>query len=155
MVVTFFRASVMLQLFAALALMFSPSVESQTRISAEVDCAGDSVNAFHFGQTLLQADYKIMVSEYEVEPDLRIRLVSDPGLADLVLADGLLARDFAICRSSTRYRATTLFVAKFVTQPDVTIMLNRRDRHADYTLYVDSEIVSNDEAAALFWLALK
>lgn len=155
MVATFFRASVILPLLAALALMFSPSVESQTRISAEASCTGDAVNAIHFDQTLLQANYKIMVSEYEVEPDLRIRLVSDPGLADLVLADGLVSPDFAICRSSTRYRATTLFVAKFVTQPDVTIMLNRRDRHADYTLYVDSEIVSNDEAAALFWLAKK
>ena len=94
-----------------------------------------------------------MVSEYEVEPDIRIRLVKNPAQADLVLADQLTGSDLAICRSSTRYRATTLFVPKFVTQPDVTIMLNSKDRHADYTLYVDSEIVSNDEAAALFWLA--
>ncbi len=151
----FFRASLMLQLFAAMALIFSPSAESQTRISAESSCAGKSTSSIHFDQTVFQADYKIMVSEYEVEPDLRIRLVNSPALADLVLADDLSGSDLAICRSATRSDSTTLFVAKFVTQPDVTIMLNTRDRHADYTLYVDSKTVSNDQAAALFWLAFE
>jgi hypothetical protein len=111
------------------------------------------VNAIHFDHTIFQADFKIMVSEYEVEPDLRVRMVNSPALADLIISDDLPGHDFAVCRSSTRYRATTLFVAKFVTQPDVTIMLNRNDRHADFTLFVDSKTVSNDEAAALFWLS--
>lgn len=151
----FFRATQMLQLFAAAVLVISPAVEAQSRISAEASCAGKSVNAIHFDQTIFQADYKIMVSEYEVEPDIRIRLVSTPALADMVLADELPDSDVAICRSATRAGSTTLFVAKFVIQPDVTIMLNSRDRHADFTLYVDSKIVSNDQAAALFWLAWK
>jgi len=138
---------------ATIALLFCVSAESQTRITVNADCTGSAVNAIHFDQTIYQADFKIMVNEYEVEPDLRIRLVSTPALADLILADDLPGNDFAICRSSTRYQATTLFVAKFVTQPDVTIMLNSRDRDADYTLYVDSEAISNDQAAALFWLA--
>jgi hypothetical protein len=136
-----------------LLLVSSSLAEAQSRIAIEENCSGDLVHAIHFDQTIYQADFKIMVSEYEVEPDLRIRLVENPALADLVLADNLPGSDLAVCRSSTRYQATTLFVAKFVTQPDVTIMLNRKDRHADYTLYVQSEIVSNDEAAALFWLA--
>jgi len=151
----FFRATQMLHLLAAVVLVISPPVEAQSRISAETSCAGKSVNAIHFDQTIFQADYKIMVSEYEVEPDIRIRLVSVPALADMVLADNLPGSDIAICRSATRAGSTTLFVAKFVTQPDVTIMLNSNDRHADFTLYVDSKIVSNDQAAALFWLALK
>jgi hypothetical protein len=137
------------------ALMVSAPAESQSRISARTDCIAGSATAIHFDQTIYQADYKIMVSDYEVEPDIRIRLVATPALADLVLADDLPGSDFAFCRSSTRYRSTTLFVARFVTQPDVIIMMNGRDRHADYTLYVDSEIVSNIEAAALFWLALQ
>jgi hypothetical protein len=137
------------------ALIFSAPAESQSRISAKADCNAGSASAIHFDQTIYQADYKIMVSDYEVEPDIRIRLVTVPALADLILADDLPGSDLSICRSSTRYRATTLFVAKFVTQPDVTIMMNTRDRHADYTLYVDSEIVSDIEAAALFWLALQ
>ncbi len=140
---------------AVAALLFCMPAEAQSRIAVEENCGGDSAHAIHFDQTIYQADYKVMVSEYEVEPDLRIRLVDSPALADLVLADGLPGTDFVVCRSSTRYQATTLFVAKFVTQPDVTIMLSRKDRHADFTLYVESEIVSNDEAAALFWLALK
>jgi len=45
--------------------------------------------------------------------------------------------------------------ARFVTQPDVVIMMNSRCRHADFTLYVDSERVLDLEAAALFWLALQ
>ncbi len=96
-----------------------------------------------------------MVSEYEVEPDLAIRLVSYPAQADFVLADELDSPDYVVCRSSTRYRATTLFVAKFVQQPDVVIMLNSRDRHADYTMYVDSGTYSADQAAALFALVLE
>ena len=150
---TFSRGSAKAYLLAAAALLFSTPAVSQTRISAESSCTGDSVTAIHFDQTLFQADYKIMVSEYEVEPDIRIRLVNQPALADLVLADNLPGSDMAICRSSTRYQATTLFVAKFITQPDVTIMLNRKDRHADYTLYVESEVLSDDQAAALFWFA--
>ncbi len=144
-----------MHLLAFAVLLFSTPAESQSRISAESACSGDSVNPIHFDQTIFQADYKVMVSEYEVEPDIRIRLVNQPALADLIVADDLSGSDLAICRSSTRHQATTLFVAKFVTQPDVTIMLNSRDRHADYTLYVASEIVSNDQAAALFWLAWK
>ncbi|HKX55086.1 MAG TPA: hypothetical protein VJN01_03250, partial [Xanthomonadales bacterium] len=151
---TLFPSSAGLLLAAALLLSSAPA-ESQSRMSAESDCAGDSVNSIHFDQTIYQADFKIMVSEYEAEPDIRIRLVNQPALADLIFADDLASPDFAVCRSSTRYQSTTLFVAKFVTQPDVVIMLNRDDRHADYTLYVDSEIVSNDQAAALFWLAWK
>lgn len=152
---TILRAGAGLHLLAAAVLLFSTPAESQSRISAESSCAGSSVIPVHFDQTLFQADYKIMVSEYEVEPDIRIRLVNQPALADLILADDLPGSDLAICRSSTRYQATTLFVAKFVTQPDVTIMLNRKDRHADYNLYVESDRVSNDQAAALFWLAWK
>lgn len=136
-------------------LLFSVPAEAQSRISVQQDCNTGSANPVHFDQTIHQADYKVMVSDYEVEPDIRIRLVEIPGLADLTVADNLTGSDFAICRSSTRYRSTTLFVAKFVTQPDVTIMMNTRDRHADYTLYVDSRIVSDIEAAALFWLALQ
>lgn len=137
-------------LFVAAAALYCVTAEAQSRISAQPRCGTDTVQPIHFDQTLHQADYKVMVSEYEVEPDLRIRLVSHPDQADLILADELAGSDYALCRSSTRYRATTLFVAKFVPQPDITIMLNRRDRHADYTLYVDSRIVSDDEAAALF-----
>lgn len=138
---------------AAIALLFCMPAVAQSRISASGSCAAGSAHAVHFDQTIYQADYKIMVSEYEAEPDIRIRLVSQPQLADLVLEDDLPDNDFAICRSTTRYQSTTLFVAKFVTQPDVVIMLGPNDRHADFKLYVDSEIVSNDQAAALFWLA--
>lgn len=127
--------------------------EAQSRISVSNDCKTGANLAVHFDQTIHQADYKIMVSEYEAEPDIRIRLVKQPQLADLVLADNQPFSDLSVCRSSTRYQSTTLFVAKFVTQPDVVIMLSPNDRHADFRLYVDSEQVSNDEAAALFWLA--
>lgn len=150
---TYVRGGLTAVFCSAAMLLLSSAVSAQTRISAVEDCAANSANAVHFDQTIYQADFKIMVSEYEVEPDIRIRLVSQPALADLVLADDLQGSDFPICRSSTRYQSTTLFVAKFVTQPDVVITLNRKDRHADYTLYVNSETVSNDQAAALFWLA--
>ena len=133
-------------------LMASTPALAQSRISAQGDCSSGAA-AIHFDQTIYQADYKIMVSDYEAAPDIRIRPVRQIALANLVLADGLTTSDFNICRSSSRYQSTTLFVAKFVTQPDVVIMLNENDRHADYTLYVDSETVSDAEAAALFWLA--
>lgn len=150
---TCLKVGVMLFLCTAVTLLFSSPAAAQTRISAVADCAASTVNAIHFDQTIYQADYKIMVSEYEAEPDIRIRRVNQPALADLILADDLASPDVAICRSSTRYQSTTLFVAKFVTQPDVVITLSPNDRHADFTLYVDSETVSDDQAAALFWLA--
>lgn len=137
----------------AAALLFCQPLLAQSRISVTEDCKAAATHPVHFDQTIYQADYKIMVSEFEAEPDIRIRLVSQPQLANLVLADDLPGNDSTFCRSSTRYQSTTLFVAKFVTQPDVVIMVGRNDRHADYTLYVDSEVVSDDQAAALFWLA--
>lgn len=137
------------------ALLLSAPAQSQIRISAQADCKTGTAEPIHFDHTIHQADYKVMVSDYEVDPDIRIRLVTLPGLADLVLADQQSGSDFTFCRSETRYRSTTLFVAKFVTQPNVVITLNKNDRHADYTLYVESETVSNIEAAALFWLALQ
>jgi hypothetical protein len=138
---------------AAIAILFCPPVEAQSRISVAGDCKAAGAQAVHFDQTIYQADFKIMVSEFEAEPDIRIRLVKQPQLADLVLADDQPGNAADYCRSSTRYQSTTLFVAKFVTQPDVVIMLGPNDRHADFTLYVDSETVSDDQAAALFWLA--
>lgn len=136
-------------------LLFCAPAHAQLRISAQADCNAGPANPIHFDQTIHQADYKVMVSDYEVDPDIRIRLVNLPGLADLVLTDQPGSSKFTFCRSATRYRSTTLFVAKFVTQPDVIITLNKNDRHADYTLYVESQNVSNIEAAALFWLALR
>ncbi|MEJ8567703.1 hypothetical protein [Elongatibacter sediminis] len=133
-----------------LGCVVSAPVWAQTRISGLDRCLGDGARPFHFDITDLQADFKVMVSEYEVEPDLTIRLVSHPMKADLVLSDGLGGADVAVCRSPTRYRSTTLYVARFVTQPDITIMLNPRAWHADFTLYVDSGIYSAEEAAALF-----
>jgi hypothetical protein len=138
---------------AAVALLFCLPVEAQSRISVAGDCKAAGAQAVHFDQTIYQADFKIMVSEFEAEPDIRIRLVKQPQLADLVLADDLPRNEVDYCLSSTRYQSTTLFVAKFVTQPDVVIMLGPNDRHADFTLYVDSETVSDDRAAALFWLS--
>lgn len=137
-------------LIALLAWLLSPATLAQSRINGLDDCPPDGTIGLYFDLTPLQADFKVMVSDYEVEPDISIRLVNHFAQADLVFADGEPGSDVIVCRSSTRYRATTLFVAKFVTQPDVTIMLNSRVKHPDYTLYVDSETYSAEEAAAVF-----
>lgn len=135
---------------ALLAWLTAPAALAQNRIAGLADCPPTGADGFHFDVTPLQADYKVMVSDYEVEPDISIRLVNRFAQADLVFTDGEADSDATVCRSPTRYRATTLFVAKFVTQPDITIMLNSRVKHPDYTLYVDSESYSADEAAAIF-----
>jgi hypothetical protein len=137
-------------LLVAAALLISPPAAAQQSLSVAAGCSGKDVEPFHIDLTLLQADYKVMVTDYEIEPDLIIRLVGHPSLADLILADDLPASDRVVCRSPTRYRATTLYVARFVPQPDITIALNRRDRLADYTLFVDSKVFTAEQAAALF-----
>lgn len=133
-----------------LVCLASPAAHAQNRIAGLGDCPSAGAAGFHFDVTPLQADFKVMVSDYEVEPDIRIRLVNHFAKADLVFADRLPYSDVSVCRSPTRYRMTTLFVAKFVTQPDITIMMNSRVNHPDFTLYVDSETYSADEAAAVF-----
>jgi hypothetical protein len=99
---------------------------------------------------LLLADYTVMITDYAIEPDLTMRLVYHPDQADLILADSMQARDLTVCKSPTRYRSTTIFVAPFVPQPDITILLNRREWHYDSALHVDSKTYSVAEAAALF-----
>lgn len=145
-----YQVTRMLSQLALLAWLTTPAALAQSRITGLADCPPAGATGVHFDITPLQADYKVMVSEYEVEPDISIRLVNGFAQADLVFADGGAESDVTVCRSPTRYLATTLFVAKFVTQPDITIMMNSRVKHPDYTLYVDSEDYSPDEAAAVF-----
>lgn len=145
-----YRSARILPLLALLACLTTPAALAQSRITGLANCPPAGATGLHFDVTPLQADYKVMVSEFEVEPDISIRLVNRFAQADLVFADGEPDSEVTVCRSPTRYRATTLFVAKFVTQPDITIMMNSRVEHPDYTLYVDSESYSPDEAAAVF-----
>jgi hypothetical protein len=145
-----FRWAVRGPILAIVALLCSASIHAQFRISVEENCAGKGVSQYHFDRTLLLADYTVMVTDYEIEPDLTMRLVYHPDQADLILADSMQASDLTVCKSPTRYRSTTIFVAPFVPQPDITIMLNRREWHYDYALYVDSRTYTAAEAAALF-----
>jgi hypothetical protein len=145
-----FRWAVRGPILAIAALLCSASIHAQFRISVEENCAGKGVSQYHFDRTLLLADYTVMVTDYEIEPDLTMRLVYHPHQADLILADSMQASDLTVCKTPTRYLSTTIFVAPFVPQPDITIMLNRREWHYDYALYVDSKTYTAAEAAALF-----
>lgn len=128
---------------------------AQFRIAAYENCNVRGASHVHFDLTLLQADYKVMVTDYQIVPDLTIRPVAFPHQADFILADGLQSSDVSVCRSPTRSGATTLFVAKFVPQPDITIAVTSLSWHYDYTMYVASKHYSVDEAAALFALFLR
>jgi hypothetical protein len=92
-------------------------------------------------------DFRVRIDGAMTRPDLRMRLVERPEIADFVLVDDFSGKSGASCRSSTGIK--TVKLDSDTSTPDVTVNLSAGDGPADYKLYVHSVRFSQQDAAAL------
>lgn len=123
-------------------------------ISAESSCRGPDVYSYHFSETAILPDYNVKVSETAMLPDLTINLVSSPRLADLILVDadllGTVDPDMRMCSSASALSGVVIKVTDSALLPDIAVKLSETAYLSDYSLFVRSEQLSNEQAAALF-----
>ncbi|ATC95320.1 hypothetical protein PTUN_a2917 [Pseudoalteromonas tunicata] len=90
------------------------------------------------------------VSSTAFSPDLTIKIVDYPKKANLILVDDYKDGDIQICKKSTSLGAKTIKVSSTAFSPDITIKLTDSSFSVDYTIFVASERMTIEEAAALF-----
>lgn len=137
-------------ILALVVALLGTDARAEFVVSAERSCMGTGIYGYHFSSTAVLPDFTVKVSAHAVVPDLRIRLVSDPRQADLLLADGVSPSSMRVCKQRSGLSVTTIKVSKFAVIPDTTVQLSRSNFLADHKLFVASEIFSEEEAAALF-----
>jgi hypothetical protein len=123
-------------------------------IAVETSCYSSEAHTYHFSDTAIVPDFDVKVSKAEIFPDLTIKLVSSPQLADLVVVDSSSylgeTPNMRICISASSISGTVIKVTSNAIFPDITVELSESPVLHDYTLYVDSDRVSAEQAAALF-----
>jgi len=136
-------------LFAASALFSNPALAAFV-ISAQADCLGKNIDAYRFSSSVANADFSVQVGQSTALPDITLKLVSDPDQADLILADHLDDSDMAVCKSISAMEVKTILITDAAFRPDVKVALAEAPFLPDYTIFVQSESFTNEEAAALF-----
>jgi|SRR5690554_655829 len=119
-------------------------------ISTNSSCYGNDVYTYHFSSTAFSPDYTVKVSSTAFSPDLTIKIVDDPKKANLILVDDYKDGDMQMCKKSTSYGAKTIKVSSTAFSPDITVKLTDYSYSVDYTIFVASERMTVEEAAALF-----
>ena len=140
-------------------LIFSSSshafvISAQDRCIRYQSSNEQTVYAYKFTDSVYSADYTVAVSSSSYSPDLKIKIVSGPALANLGLADNLTKSDMQVCKTERRQIGskdiTTIRVASNSYNPDIKIQLYEHVYNPDYVIYVDSDNFEVEEAAALF-----
>ena len=137
-------------LLLTLTLALSNNAFAAFIISTNGSCYGNDVYTYHFSSTAFSPDYTVKVSSTAFSPDLTIKIVDDPKKANLILVDEFKDGDMQICKKSTSFGAKTIKVSSTAFSPDITIKLSDYSFSVDYTIYVASERMTVEEAAALF-----
>lgn len=137
-------------LLLALTITLPDRALSAFIISTNSVCYGYNSYKYHFSRTTFSPDYTVRVSSTAFSPDLTIKIVSDPQLADLILVDNFQNGHMQICRQSSPFGAKTIKVSNTAFYPDITIKLSNYAYSADYTIFVSSERMTVEQAAALF-----
>jgi hypothetical protein len=137
-----------LLLFLTLAL--SDNAFAAFIVSTNKSCYGNNIYSYHFSSTAFSPDYTVKVSSTAFSPDLTIKIVDDPKKANLFLVDDYKDGDMQVCKKSTSYGVKTIKVSSTAFSPDITIKLTESSYSADYTIFVASERMTVEEAAALF-----
>jgi fructose-specific component phosphotransferase system IIB-like protein len=95
------------------------------------------------------ADYTVRIDPDAPAPDVRVHLAAAPDDADFVLVDDGTPPG---CHAFTGSASKTVQVSASATAPDLTVGLATAAA-ADYRIYVRSERLSPETAAALFAVA--
>ena len=80
-------------------------------------------------------------------PDVSIRVIDSPELADFILIDD--QENTAACRRGPRATSTAIRLSTS-GQPNLRVSLSEEPAAGDYRIYVRSAAFSTEEAAALF-----
>lgn len=130
------------------ATILCPTAPAQFIISAEGSCFGGNTYSYNFTRSIT-ADFTVKVSRSAVAPDLRMRLVSSPRDANLILVDDFDGADMKVCKSRS-LTDTSIRVSPSAVVADISVALSRSVVIPDYHIFIDSERLSDEEAAALF-----
>jgi hypothetical protein len=93
------------------------------------------------------ADYTVRIDPNEAAPDIKIHLAAAPDEADFVLVDD--GETPPACQASAGSSTKTVKVSANAPNPDVVVGLVGAGA-ADYRVYIRSERLSPEAAAALF-----
>jgi hypothetical protein len=113
----------------------------------ENPCFASGTATYRIAPSATAPDFRIRIDGKALRPDLRMRLVDRPEIADFVLVDDFSGAKSGACRSSTAIQTVKLDAD--TPLPDVTVQLASGDGPADYTIYVHSVRYSQQDAAAL------
>ncbi len=105
-----------------------------------------SIDAVTYRVSDVRPDYTVRVDPNAQTPDVRVHHATTPDDADFVLVDDGTAP--AACQT----RATTVRVSATAQTPDLVVGFAAADT-ADFRVYVRSERLSPEAAAALFAIA--
>lgn len=139
----------------AVSILLSNPVFAAFIISSESHCYGNGAYSYNFSETASFPDYTVKVSETASFPDITLKIVSDPRQADLILVDNFTKSNMKVCKQSNSIGVKTIKVSDSASFPDITVKLSETSPFPDYRLFIRSENVTKEEAAALFAVILK
>jgi hypothetical protein len=127
-------------------VMAVPAAAHSAFVPKHAACFATGVATYQIAQSAKAPDFRIRIAGAADRPDLRMRPVDQPEIADFVLVDDAGEPD--ACRGHGPIQIVTLDAE--TPSPDVIVQLSADTSQADYTLYVRSMRFSPQEAAALF-----
>jgi hypothetical protein len=134
-----------------LAVIAAPAAAHGTFSAPKPLCFASGSATWRLAPGAAAADYRVRFDDAAPQPDLRMRLVDRPEIADFVLVDDHGANPGSVCDSAAPLRTVTVDAA--ARNPDVIVALSApsaSDTAApDFRLYVHSIRFSHQDAAAL------
>jgi hypothetical protein len=134
--------------FALLGLVIAVPAAAEAFLSPTHPCFTSGTTTYQISASAPAPDYKVRIDNRAAHPDLRIRLVDQPEIADLVLVDDADATQGNACAASAPLK--TIRIDTDETPPDLIISLAGEIDAPDLKLYVRSARFSDEDAAALF-----
>jgi hypothetical protein len=110
-------------------------------------CIASRGIAYRLAQTPWQDALRVAVVDDETTPAVRVQLVDDPAAADFAFVDGNAPAEAGACEGAVATRWLTVAPAD-AADPDLRLRLTS-DAAADYRIYVRSDQLSPQQAAAL------
>jgi hypothetical protein len=128
------------------AVIAVPAAAHGTFTSQDSLCFASGSATYRLSPTAVSPDYRVRIDNDTPRPDLRMRLVDRPEIADIVLADDTSGAPSTACRSAVRIK--TIRIDAEARKPDVTVALSTEVDQPDYKVYVHSMRFSHQDAAA-------
>ena len=118
--------------------------------SARNVCLSIGPATYRVSDSASRPDYTVRIDSNAASPDIRIALATSPDEADFVLVDD--GETPPACHTPAGSAAKTVRVSQTASEPDLVVALVAAPT-ADYRVYVRSERLSPEAAAALFAVA--